>query len=1586
VRQYGFDYNYASVFPGIVYTATNDINPPRGALGLSAVTDTSPTDGTLTELSPSYDSNRLSQVTNALGGSVTWRYTTSDIPNTNLSQIYGTHFKNCTDANCDWANGSNADLQMINDCYNGNPVLRVHSKNGQDAWAGYLVYPYQPGGEYFLDVDVYVVDHSSTWLGVSGDFDHKDQEFATSEVKSYSTQGCHPDTLHLGPFFLPDSAGMLQLHVHTLGTTGTVQVRDVSLHKADVRPNYVTSRTVDDGLGLPNSQVTFSYQYTGGAINDTDHSAAIASCYPAACQEYRHQPDTEFRGFQVVTETIQSANVSYKQTEYDFMQDDLFKGQLSAENEYLGSTQYRDTVNTYSSVNTVAFNGSTGDRSDFAYLAQREVKTFDPVSQSFQEAITLYNYDGYGNLSTLTEQGDKPSGQYYRYTTYTYTDLPGYIVGKPVRTNVYDSTNNQVSFTKNHYDSQGNITSVETNDGNGIFTRATYGYDSYGNRNSMADALGNPTTILYDTLYNAFPWQVTNALQQTTTTTYDYRFGLPATLTDPNGAVTTTQYDGFGRKTEVWNAVDQPSTNPATQVIAYASGSWPMRIKLKTRTDAGGGSNATYTSAYGFVDGLGRLVQKQSPTLDGVGVVDTGYHPLGAVMTITNPYLGTTLGQYIKPTFTQPLTSHRYDPLGREKRTINPDGTKVKTSYSEWTTTVTDENGHQKDSLQDALGRTVSVTEYNEGTPYTTSYVYDALDRLTKVTNSQTNKTKMTYDWLGRKMTMSDPDMGAWSYAYDYEGNLTRQTDAKGQTTCFYYDPLNRLKGKTYQVNNPTCPADPGIYPVAYTYDQGTNGIGQRTGMSNASSASTWTYDPLGRMTSENKTIDTNSYPTQWTYDDLNRITSMTYPDNEVVPTTYNAQLLPATLGSYVTDSHYNVAGQLTSVTLGNGDLTRYTYDADNLRLEQLQTVNGGTTLQNLSYGYDSVGNVQSINDLVRGELSSFTYDDLNRLQTAGISGIYSQSWQYDAIGNIQVRTDNGTPTPYTYGDPNHIHAATQMGTSTYTYDANGSMTTHAGDALSYDAENRLTEVVGTDATTDYAYDADGQRVKKVVTDQHRGAVTTTDYVGNYYEVTSTSGGTPTVTPTATRTTTNTPTRTNTPTATNTPTRTNTPLATNTPTVTNTPLPTNTPTRTTTPTNTPLATNTPTVTNTPTATRTATTTPTRTSTPTATPTATRCWEVCGGGSVPAGASSTKYYYLGSQRVAMQNASGITYLHTDHLGSTSVTSGAVTSTQVYYPFGSIRATTGSVPTDYGFTGQRLDSSSNLMYYGARYYDPALGRFISADTLVPQPGDPQALNRYAYALNNPERYTDQMGHCSGDPNDQQNPDKPCWDELNQIQNTFANVKVDPARWSLADLQVLMESLQTILGAFGNDMHVFTSAFGSVTFYREQEEQGSGHSGITWPSVFPFLGGVHLYGSIFHNGNDYGVYWIIHEMGHVLDMNRWFGLSEGMSHQLGTEGCTFVLGCKSNTNAQTEPPPGLTDPRVNYAGKSAAEDWAESFATYIDPTYYAKLPKTNVFNGSQIGPLRTMYVWGVIHGLMVAYGGGNQNTPTTPHGINP
>ncbi len=133
-------------------------------------------------------------------------------------------------------------------------------------------------------------------------------------------------------------------------------------------------------------------------------------------------------------------------------------------------------------------------------------------------------------------------------------------------------------------------------------------------------------------------------------------------------------------------------------------------------------------------------------------------------------------------------------------------------------------------------------------------------------------------------------------------------------------------------------------------------------------------------------------------------------------------------------------------------------------------------------------------------------------------------------------------------------------------------------------------------------------------------------------------------------------------------------------------------------------------------------------------------------------ATTKYHYFGAQRVAMKQGTAVTYLHGDHLGSTSVTSGATSSAQVYYPFGGVRASSGGLQTDFTFTGQKFDASDGLMYYGARYYDAALGRFISADTLVPGAGNPQNLNRYAYVRNNPVKYVDPTGHrACGDPED-------------------------------------------------------------------------------------------------------------------------------------------------------------------------------------------------------------------------------------------
>ena len=126
-----------------------------------------------------------------------------------------------------------------------------------------------------------------------------------------------------------------------------------------------------------------------------------------------------------------------------------------------------------------------------------------------------------------------------------------------------------------------------------------------------------------------------------------------------------------------------------------------------------------------------------------------------------------------------------------------------------------------------------------------------------------------------------------------------------------------------------------------------------------------------------------------------------------------------------------------------------------------------------------------------------------------------------------------------------------------------------------------------------------------------------------------------------------------------------------------------------------------------------------------------------------GGSDISYYHFNGRRVARRTSAGVSYLHADHLASTTRTRGTENSgPQYYYPFGAVRSSN-VVTTPYRFTGQREEEVLGLYYYGARWYDPELRRFIQPDTIVPQPGNPQALNRYSYCLNNPVKYVLDFG---------------------------------------------------------------------------------------------------------------------------------------------------------------------------------------------------------------------------------------------------
>ncbi len=112
---------------------------------------------------------------------------------------------------------------------------------------------------------------------------------------------------------------------------------------------------------------------------------------------------------------------------------------------------------------------------------------------------------------------------------------------------------------------------------------------------------------------------------------------------------------------------------------------------------------------------------------------------------------------------------------------------------------------------------------------------------------------------------------------------------------------------------------------------------------------------------------------------------------------------------------------------------------------------------------------------------------------------------------------------------------------------------------------------------------------------------------------------------------------------------------------------------------------------------------------------------------------------------MRTNGTLNFLLGDHLGSTSLTtdaSGNVISELRYKAWGEVRYASGTAPTKYQFTGQYSYASDfGLMFYNARWYDPSLGRFAQADTIVPK--GVQGYDRYAYANNSPLNYIDPSG---------------------------------------------------------------------------------------------------------------------------------------------------------------------------------------------------------------------------------------------------
>jgi RHS repeat-associated protein len=714
---------------------------------------------------------------------------------------------------------------------------------------------------------------------------------------------------------------------------------------------------------------------------------------------------------------------------------------------------------------------------------------------------------------------------------------------------------------------------------------------------------------------------------------------------------------------------------------------------------------------------------------NGLIVQSTAYDELGRPVTATVPYTVTGVGgTYLTPNWsTLAKTITRYDALGRVIQVIAQDGNTIQHAYRDWHELALDASGHQTEYERDGLGRLIATREYygtyaaltwDTETPAETRYWYNASGSLIAVRDALSNTTRMTYDPLGRKTAMDDPSMGHWEYRYDAASNLITQTDALQQSIGFTYDRLDRVIDKRLAG---------ALQPLAtYEYDTGANGIGHRTAMTDTTGIARWQFDARGRLIQETRTPTGLSPMTiGYVYDAADRVVTLTYPNSEVVSTTFNLRGLPTQIRSqtygvnYLASASYNALGQPLQQSWGNTRVTSYTYDPRTFRMQQIQ-VSGN--LLDLRYGYDRVGNVAAITDTFNAnQVQTFGYDARDRLTWARTNtvgnGQYTEAYGYDRMGNIITRTVNSVPQTYAYGRPPEVITNTlprraflplivlqlppdTMPPATFTqpfaaistttgfkavYDKNGNMTQRVEVTgtqritftQQWDAENHLNVVTNTvtGQVTRFYYDGDGNRIKKV---DPSGQATI--YLGALYEKNLTT-----------------------------------------------------------------------------------------------------------------ATEVSYYFAGAQRIAMRQGGVLYYLAGDHLGSTSVTvdsSGNRYGELRYTPFGDIRYEWSNTPTDRQFTGQRRENVSamgSLYDYNARMYSPALNRFISADTFVPDFYNPQSLNRQSYVNNNPLRYVDPSGHEGCSSNNIAN----CT-ATDLLNNLSSGSILSQVGWSIGVLQYLQQLL--------------------------------------------------------------------------------------------------------------------------------------------------------------------------------------------------
>jgi RHS repeat-associated protein/uncharacterized repeat protein (TIGR01451 family) len=361
----------------------------------------------------------------------------------------------------------------------------------------------------------------------------------------------------------------------------------------------------------------------------------------------------------------------------------------------------------------------------------------DPLSGTMR-----FEYDAAGNL---VRQLDPLNHE----TSYTLDALNRVIAVTDALSGTtfydYDAVSNLLSLT----DAEGRTTNMAYDDLNRLSTltnpmgqSTTFSYDAVGNIVATTDALNNQTTMAYDELDRVTA--VTDPLNRTTTYQYD-RVGNQIGMRDAQGIDTRYEYDALDRLTLVTeHYVPRGPVNAYTNVANEFS--YDAVGNLTALTNPLGN---TYTFDY---DALNRL--------------STARDPLNLATTYTYDPVG-NLAQMVDPN--QNSTTYTYDPLNRATQITRPDET----------VTFTYDAGGNRLTMSDLTGLT--------------SYSYDALYRLTAVTDPLSQTVQYGYDAIGNRTNLTYPDGATVNYSYDDANRLLTVSDWDSSQTAYQYDDAGRL-------------------------------------------------------------------------------------------------------------------------------------------------------------------------------------------------------------------------------------------------------------------------------------------------------------------------------------------------------------------------------------------------------------------------------------------------------------------------------------------------------------------------------------------------------------------------------------------------------------------------------------------------------------------------------------------------------------------------------------------------------------------------------------------------------------------------